>query len=170
MKKFIRSKYYYLTVLIYLIFLFTIIVTSTGIMNIKFFTNISNSMSPIINTGSLTVVRRLQEYVPGDIITYNAKIGGREEIITHRVLWIGGNVYVTKGDANQAIDREVVVPRLVIGKVIFIIPYIGYVISFSKQLIGVWVMIIIPALSVAAIELYKIRDWTHKVIWDGFYS
>jgi len=165
MKKLINSKYYYLIISFYLLFLFAVIIISVGTKNIKFFTNISNSMSPEINTGSLTMVSKFPEYIPGDIITYYAKIDGKEAIITHRVLWIGGNVYVTKGDANQGIDREVVMPRLIIGKVIFIIPYLGYFMAFVKKPLGVLVSIILPTAVIILIELYKLKLSIRKRVY-----
>lgn len=142
-----------------------VIVVSVGTKNINFFTNISNSMLPEINTGSLTMVNKLPEYIPGDIITYYAKINGKAAIITHRILWIGGNVYVTKGDANQVADREVVEPRLVIGKVIFIIPYLGYVMSFIKTPSGILSVIILPTVVIISTELYKLRPFIRKRVY-----
>lgn len=113
-------------------------------------------MNPIINTGSVVMVRNLSTYIPGDIISYYAEIDGKEEIVTHRILRDGGNVYVTKGDANITFDREVVRPRLIIGKVMLIIPYIGYYIGFAKGPIGVWLLILLPAVLIITIEFYKI--------------
>lgn len=112
-------------------------------------------MNPTLNTGSIIITKTFPEYSPEDIITYYAKIDGREEIITHRILHLGGNVYVTKGDANVAIDREIVIPRLVIGKVIFIYPYIGYLVAFAKTKIGEWLMILLPAIAIISIEIAK---------------
>lgn len=133
-----------------------------GVFSINFFdqvrsfTNKSDSMNPIINTGSLVMVRKLSAYQVGDIITYYVQNDRKEEIVTHRLLRYGGNVYVTKGDANQAIDREVVVPRLVIGKAILIIPYLGYFITFAKGPVGLWLIILFPAFTIVTVELYKI--------------
>jgi len=69
---------------------------------------------------------------------------------------IGGNVYTTKGDANEVADRELVKPRLVIGKVVTIIPYLGHFIRFAKSLFGNWLLIILPALVVIASEIARI--------------
>lgn len=113
-------------------------------------------MNPLINTGSIVTIRKLDAYQAGDVISYYVQNGGKEEIVTHRIIRGGGNVYVTKGDANQAIDREVVLPRLVIGKVILIIPYLGYFVSFAKGPVGIWFIIIFPAVLIVAVELYKI--------------
>ena len=113
-------------------------------------------MRHAIDTGSIILVKKYNSYNPGDIISYYAQIDGKEQIVTHRVLRLGGNVYVTKGDANDAVDREIVVPRLVIGKVVLIIPYLGYIITFAKSQVGVIISIIIPAVIIVVIELTKI--------------
>lgn len=153
----IYSKYYYGFVLIYII-----LTSIVGVFSINFFgairsfTNTSNSMNPVINTGSIVTVRKLDTYKIGDVISYYVQSSGKEEIVTHRILREGGNVFVTKGDANQVVDRELVQPKLVIGKVILIIPYLGYYISFAKGGIGVWVVILVPAMLVVMAELYKI--------------
>ncbi|KKR33827.1 MAG: Type I signal peptidase [Candidatus Gottesmanbacteria bacterium GW2011_GWC2_39_8] len=115
-------------------------------------------MNPSINEGSVIIVKRSEVYQPGDIISYYGKIDGKETIITHRIMRIGGNVYLTKGDANQAYDDKIILPRLVIGRVIFIIPYIGYILSFAKNGLGLWLSVLLPAFVIIIIELIKVFD------------
>ena len=113
-------------------------------------------MFPTIRTSSLIITKSQPSYEVGDIITFYAKINNKEEIITHRIYRLGGNLYLTKGDNNQAVDKDGVVGRLVIGKVIMIIPDLGYLINFTKSQIGVFVLIIFPTLLIIAIETFKI--------------
>ena len=115
-------------------------------------------MNPSINTGSITIVQKMNQYDYniGDIISYYRQVNNKEEIITHRIIRIGGNVYITKGDANLGIDAPIVVPRLIIGKVILIIPYLGYLITFAKSAFGLWLIVYIPASSIIFIELSKV--------------
>jgi len=115
-------------------------------------------MNPSIDTGSITIVRKMDNYEVGDIISYYAIIDKKEEIISHRIMRIGGNVYVTKGDANLGIDEPIVIPRLIIGKVIFIIPFLGYIISFAKSAFGLWLTIILPATFIIYVELAKVKS------------
>jgi len=154
--KFINSSFYYAFIVFYILFAFLVASLSINLFNVKVFTNKSNSMYPTIKLGSLIVVKKSYEYNVGDIISYYAKINGREEIITHRIFRIGGNVYLTKGDANQAIDEQKVVPRLIIGKVILVIPCLGYPIGFAKTKIGLWSLIVLPALFIIFCEVFKI--------------
>lgn len=113
-------------------------------------------MNPTLNKGSIIITKAFSQYSPGDIITYYSEINGREEIVTHRITQLGGNVYITKGDANIAIDREFVLPRLIIGKVILIYSFFGYLVGFAKTTIGVWLMIILPAIIIIRTEVIKI--------------
>ncbi len=124
--------------------------------DIYIFTNTSNSMNPTISSGSITIAKKYEWYEPGEIISYYTRSEGKEIIVTHRISRIGGNVYITKGDHNEAVDSENVIPRLIIGKVIFIIPFFGYILSFAKSSVGTLLCIILPAGTIIFIELLKI--------------
>jgi signal peptidase len=123
----------------------------------KIFINKSGSMEPVIKAGSLIVVKRDDIYLPGDIISFYAKDKDKEEIVTHRIVRLGGNVYITKGDANQAIDKYVL-PRLVIGKVVLIFPYWGTFFTLVKTKIGASLFILLPAAILIGIETLKIIE------------
>ena len=153
------QKAYYGFVFGYLFFTFIVTIFSLHLFGSFYsFTNISDSMNPSINTGSITIVQKMNQYDYniGDIISYYRQVNNKEEIITHRIIRIGGNVYITKGDANLGIDAPIVVPRLIIGKVILIIPYLGYLITFAKSAFGLWLIVYIPASSIIFIELSKV--------------
>ena len=154
----LSSRKYYVLIGIYLAYILIIVLFSANWFDqVRSFTNISDSMSPAINTGSVTVVQKFPSYSVGDAIAYYSQNeGGGEEIVTHRVTGIGGNVYTTKGDANQVEDREIVRPRLIIGKVVWIVPYLGYLIRFAKSVLGTWLTIILPAVLLIAAELAKV--------------
>lgn len=156
-KKYLSSRFYHCLVWVYLIFISVVIIFSVDIFSpFHSFTNISDSMNPVIDRGSLTIVKRSTSYKVGEAIAYHALLDGREEIVTHRIMDIGGNVYTTKGDANAVADRELVKPRLIIGKVTYIIPYLGYLITFTKSLLGNLLLIILPAALIIGSELTRI--------------
>lgn len=155
-KKFISSDYYFYFLIIYVFVTCTTVLFSVNLFgSIRSFTSRYKSMNPEINEGSIIVVKKKNTYTVGDIITYYLLENGQEEIVTHRIIQDGGNVYVTKGDANQAIDREIVRPRLIIGKVVYIIPFIGYLVNFLKGSVGMWI-VFNCAMGIAALELYRI--------------
>lgn len=156
-KRHLSSRFYQIFCVVYLVFVLIVIIFSVDIFSpYHSFTNKSDSMNPAIDRGSITIVQSFPEYQVGDAIAYYANIDGQIEIITHRIMAIGGNVYTTKGDANEVADRELVKPRLVIGKVVYTIPYLGYLITFSKKLFGTWLLIISPAILIVASELTRI--------------
>ena len=156
-KKYLNSRFYRSFVIVYIVFISIVIIFSINIFSsFRSFTNKSDSMNPVINRGNITIVKSFPQYEIGQVIAYYSQIDGQEEIVTHRIEDIGGNVYTTKGDANEVADRELVKPRLVIGKVIYIIPWLGYLITFVKSLVGTWLCIIIPALLIIGSELIRI--------------
>lgn len=87
----------------------------------------SGSMEPAVPVGSLILVMARDDYLSGDIISFNEAVG--EEITTHRISWIqeiNGKIrYVTKGDRNEEEDERPVYLNKVIGKVVLVIPKIG---------------------------------------------
>ena len=134
MAKLLLNKYFRIVVVFFAInVLMSIISALTLPGKIKFFTNKSYSMSPAVPKNGLSIVVKLPFYDPGDVIVYYALINKKEEIISHRIVRMGGNVYLTKGDNNQAVDPTIVLPRLIIGKVILTIPYLGDYITFIKK-------------------------------------
>jgi len=112
----------------------------------------SGSMEPAIKVGSVVVVKPAESYVVGDIVTYEGGFKdekGRSIPVTHRIVEekTSGTLktYVTKGDANDDPDNLAVRERQVIGKVIFTIPYIGYIVESVRQPYGFLAIIVIPA-------------------------
>ena len=156
--RFGNRKIYYLLIIFYLLFVSVIIIVSRENLpgGFRFFTNRFVSMQPTINSGSLIIVKKQPYYIEGDIITYYSQLNGKEEIVTHRIYRIGGNVYLTKGDNNTAIDEYKILPRLIIGQVVAIIPDLGYIFSFAKSPVGVILIIILPALAFCSVEIIKI--------------
>ncbi|MBP6993777.1 signal peptidase I [Candidatus Woesebacteria bacterium] len=151
------KRLYYAFIICYVIVTFSVgFISSNIIPGTHFYTNTSGSMSPIIDTGSLIMVNTKSSYAIGDIVSYNTLIEGKETVVTHRIVGYGGNVYITKGDANTAIDREVIVPRLIVGKVVLIVPVVGYAITIIKSPIGILFFILIPASGIILSEVISI--------------
>lgn len=84
---------------------------------------LSGSMEETLSVGDIVLIREEENYKKDDIISF------REEntIITHRIIEITDDGFITKGDANNAVDSEVVKQKDIIGKKILIIPWIGYI-------------------------------------------
>ena len=120
----------------------------------------SGSMEPTILTGSIVVVKPESDYAVGDIVTFGednkVQIPTTHRIIAARTDENGHTMYSTKGDNNDKQDNGDTDKKSVIGKVIFSIPYAGYVLNFARQPIGFTLMIAVPAGIIILDELLRI--------------
>ena len=81
----------------------------------------SGSMEPTISTSDVILVKLDNNNVQkDDIISYISE----DSIITHRVLFIDGDKYTCKGDANNTIDTTIT-KSMIIGEVVKIYPKLG---------------------------------------------
>ncbi|MDD5433731.1 MAG: signal peptidase I [Candidatus Pacebacteria bacterium] len=119
----------------------------------------SGSMTPAIKMGSVVVVKPQEDYKIGDVITFG-KSSKTQTPTTHRIydikVNVGEVVYITKGDANNAPDSKEISQKEVIGKVIFNVPYAGYLVAGARTKLGFALIIIIPALAIIIDEVFKI--------------
>ena len=94
----------------------------------------SDSMSPVIEKGSLLFVKEQKEYETGDIVAFYAPYGGQVLCVTHRIVdKVREDAYITKGDANDREDRLVVRKGQIAGIVTEYIPWFGYICFFVQQ-------------------------------------
>lgn len=91
---------------------------------------VSGSMEPNLPVGSLCLIdTRYRDIRQGEIITFDF---GKEKI-THRVIGVLQEGYVTRGDANGVQDFAPVRRHQVYGKLAGHIPYVGYVIAVLQR-------------------------------------
>ena len=122
----------------------------------------SGSMEPAIHTGSIVVVKPVGLYAVGDVITFG-KDTKTEVPTTHRIMAVNPDgTYMVKGDANEEQDPNPVQRNTIIGKVVFDVPYAGFVLDFARQPIGFTLLIAIPAGLVILEELLTIFKETKK--------
>ncbi|MBI5405908.1 signal peptidase I [Candidatus Kaiserbacteria bacterium] len=126
----------------------------------------SGSMEPTIKTGALTVVKPLGKYAVGDVIMFGPDTKTQVPT-THRIVSdeVRGGVfyYTTKGDANEDSDPQLVRQSEVIGKVLFSVPYLGYLLDFAKKPFGFVLLIGVPAVIVVFDEAQNIRREVRKM-------
>lgn len=104
-------------------------------------TVLTGSMEPTLPVGSVVVVRPTppEAVRPGDVITYTDRDAetGATRTVTHRVVEVradaAGPVFVTKGDANDAVDIRDTVAADVIGVQWYAVPHVGYVREFATS-------------------------------------
>ena len=133
---------------------------SSLVFGIRSYDVLTGSMEPTIHVGSLIFSMPAPTYQIGDIITFK-----RGDItVTHRIYGIKDNVFQTKGDANKAVDPEPLIRSNIIGKDIFIIPYLGRVTSFVKTIPGFIIFIAIPILIFIGFEIKTFKkEWEREV-------
>ena len=158
MKPFKIIYYIFLTFIIAIALLLIISVFPiTG--NIKFMVVQSGSMEPEIKMGSIVMVKPVDEYKIGDVISFG-EVTRIKAPTTHRVYDIkvveGEPYYITKGDANNAPDIREITKSEIIGKVLFSVPYAGYVVDFTKKPIGFALIIVVPAAIIIFDEIRRI--------------
>lgn len=99
---------------------------------------VSGSMEPVIHTGSMVFVdTNERDIVERDIIAFDAE----GTTVTHRVVGIREDGFVTKGDANESNDPGIVGQSDVEGKVVMWIPKIGYASAALRSPAGIMLLI-----------------------------
>lgn len=110
---------------------------------------LTGSMSGTIEPNDLIVTRRQKSYSVGDIITYSA-VGTP---VTHRITAETEDGFTTRGDANNTPDAETVRPKMIIGRVVLILPHIGVFIRFLRTPQGLLCIIAVILAAAAAREI-----------------
>ncbi len=151
----------------------------------------SESMVPTLKVGDLIMVTGTEPRnvkVSQIIVFHNPR--NHEMLIVHRVMRIiekdGVLYFETKGDNNPGADSWSPYPgvpeRLLVGVVIGTIPYVGHVILFLKEPIGMMGIVLLTALVViyefvipltrrrkSTVEPEKGRETTHSSLSNGFW-
>ena len=136
------------TVLIGAIVILAILLCGIRILGYEIFVVQSGSMEPDYHVGSLVYVKPMDstKLVVGDVITF--RLSG-STLATHRIMEVveqdGEMAFRTKGDANDHPDNGLVKPSSVVGKVMFSVPYLGYVTAYIQNPPGLYVAVCIAA-------------------------
>lgn len=132
------------------------------VQNFKLFRVNSGSMEPVIKVGSVVLVQKIDTKTlkENDVITYN--LSSDEKLaVTHRITEVvlknGKTIYRTKGDANKAEDATEISLEQIKGKVIFSIPFLGYLSLWMRKPLGFILLIILPALLLIISEIINIK-------------
>lgn len=144
-----------------IIFLFfTFLSARLSVFGLRSFTVITGSMEPKIKVGSVVFTKSFEDYKIGNVITFNR--GNLS--ITHRIAGLKNGGYVTKGDANEAADREIVYKSNVVGRDVFIVPFLGKFVAFLKTPPGFSLFIGVPIIIYIILEarVFK-REWEKEI-------
>jgi signal peptidase len=159
MKKLSQTIYYSFLVIIGAITVLFIVSAFPITGNIKFMVVQSGSMEPSIRAGSVVMVKPVEDYKSGDVITFGP-YSKTKPPTSHRIYDIkvvdGQSFYITKGDANNAPDLREIIKKDILGKVLVSVPYLGFAVDFAKKPIGFALIIIIPAAIIVSDEIKNI--------------
>ncbi|MBC7247873.1 MAG: signal peptidase I [Actinobacteria bacterium] len=125
------------TITLFGILLLTSFLMIAPLFGMQAYTVLSGSMEPALKVGGITVCKSVpvESIKVGDIIAFNSLEGVK---VTHRVISVadeGGTLmFRTKGDANEEPDPdEFSISGNTVHKVVFHIPYLGYVYNFIRN-------------------------------------
>ena len=121
-------------------------IDDVSIFGYKAYIITTDSMKPSINSGDVSIVKKVKEdkIETGDVITF--KQG--DKVITHRITNIeeqdGKKVYTTKGDNNNLEDDEKVEYSQIEGKNVLTIPKLGYIINaLENQVVFLFIVLVL---------------------------
>lgn len=124
----------------------------------------SGSMEPTIPLGSICFINHkypFEKIKVNDIIAFNLS---SYKTVTHRVISIEENNLGTKGDANTSPDNFTVLKENFVGKNIFWIPKLGFLINFLqlKKIKIILITILVAILSTNLFYKFNLRKDTPK--------
>ena len=104
------------------------------IVRVGYFSAIINSgsMEPAFSKNDLLILKGADGYQTNDVITY---VSQRGSLITHRIMTVLEDGYITQGDANNIPDEKIY-GQQVLGKVVYAIPGVGGVIAGITSPLG----------------------------------
>ncbi len=111
--------------IIYILLIIYLLIFVPSLWGQKPLVVISGSMEPTLKVGGILYYEKIDinELDEGDILVYQTK----EHIISHRIVDITENGFITKGDINNSVDNYLVSDEQVLGKgTDWSIPFIGY--------------------------------------------
>ena len=114
----------------------------------------TGSMYPELKPNDLIIIKTKKQYKSNDIITFE----DGNSFTTHRIIEVAENGFITKGDANEDPDNNIVEFNKVEGKVIGKVGGVGKVIKFvtsSYGLICIGFTIIIILIAGYVISIIK---------------
>ena len=108
-----------------------VIIFGPMIFGLRPYVVLSGSMSPVIRTGALAYVNTKADpdsLCAGEIAAF--RLG--DNTVSHRIVREEGDAFVTKGDANSCEDEFRVKKTDIVGKTVYSIPLLGYVLDRVK--------------------------------------
>ena len=115
--------------LLYILISIYLIIFIPSIWGEKPLVILSGSMEPILKVGGILYYKEenINDFKEGDVLVYQLN----DHIISHRIVKVLDDSFITKGDNNKSIDIYEVLNYQILGKgTNWSIPYIGYYADF----------------------------------------
>ena len=151
------------TVLVAVVVLAAVLLVGARLFGFNVYAVLSGSMEPALPVGSLVCVapESAESIQEGDVISFMAS---EDLVVTHRVVGVevaedgsagdaGGLRFRTQGDANSTPDASPVLEANLIGKVVFVVPALGYLVDAIQHPPGSYIAIVLAALLVLSAVL-----------------
>ncbi len=143
----------------YILFFALILFILLHLLGFKSVVVLTDSMEPMISPFSLVIVSPESDIRIGDVILYEVEFSKKKYKVLHRVIDIkekkGQIVYITKGDNRRYADAWYVSRENIIGKLLFSLPYVGYVSYYGAHLLS----LIYPLVSTYLFYRLLLRVW-----------
>jgi len=129
----------------------------------------TGSMSPTIKAGSIAIVKpaKVEALKKGDIITFTSPRDAKQTIL-HRIFEVKKSgkffSFLTKGDNNNDKDSWTVPSVLIKEQLITSIPYLGQPATFLKTRKGFILLIVIPAIILALLQIKTIKEGINEEV------
>ena len=147
-------------VLVTLVLIIAVVLAGVRLCGLRTFVVLSGSMEPAYHVGSLIYVKEVppEEIEVGDPITF--VLDENLTVATHRVIEINEETqnFTTKGDANDYPDGNPVYFKNIIGKPVFTIPKLGYLVNYIQNPPGKYLAIAFAALVILLAFLPDLFD------------
>ena len=131
-----------------------LIIAATFLFGGRMYAVLSGSMEPAVYTGDAVFVDTrspFDEVEAGEIVCFTAANGTP---VIHRAMKVTSEGIETKGDANIVTDGITTTDENYIGKVVFTVPFAGYVMHFLS-LAKVRITIITIIAVILILSIYK---------------
>ena len=130
--------------------------TGKSIFGYNMYIITTDSMKPNINSGDIIIINKAdkENLKVGDVITFSQPEG----LITHRIVKIEEDEYITKGDNNNIEDEKKVKYEQIKGRKVMKIPFLGKVVILLQDEVYIIVIIIIVLLIYLNVQTREEKD------------
>lgn len=126
------------TIILLILLILACLLFVPNLLGYQSFAVVSGSMEPAYSVGSIVYAKEtpFDELKVGDVISFSIS---EDTKVTHRITAIDNEKqqFTTKGDANNTEDGEPVSYANVIGKVMFGVPYLGFLSQYIRTPLGI---------------------------------